>query len=170
MRYNRAGIEIGPGGKVLKKAASDPVSIEKELRDLDRRNAETKARREMERENKVITPMRVARRAEGLGKPEEQLKNEIVKAQLVNERSLRDNKRRKGKEYAIRTRTGPAPSEPGRMGGPIQPATSPTGSTVSGDRDGDTIARERYNRNLQSLQQDDDYNLAAQIRRMRGIR
>ena len=137
------------------------------LREKEMGFARNKAQRAMRKEGSPISPARVDRRAAGM-MDEVDLKNKTTKAQLVRERTVRDNKARYGRERNIRTRVGTPPAEPGRMGGAPQSQAAPTGPTQSGDAYQSKIARERYNRNI-TKEQEEANSFASKIRRLRGM-
>lgn len=153
---------VGPAAAGL---TSDQIPAA--LREQEMGFARNKAQRAMKKEGSVISPMRVDRRAAGMI-DEAGLRDKTIKAQLVRERTERDNKARNEREMAIRTRSGMPPSEPGRMGGAPQPQSSPTGPTVSGDGFQAKIAKERYDRSI-AAEQEEANSFVSRIRRMRGM-
>lgn len=153
---------VGPAAAGL---TSDQIPAA--LREQEMGFARNKAQRAMKKEGAVISPMRVEKRASGMI-DEAGLRDKTIKAQLVRERTERDNKARNERERAIRTRSGMPPAEPGRMGGAPQPQSSPTGPTVSGDGFQAKIAKERYDRNI-AAEKEEANSFASRIRRMRGM-
>ena len=148
-------------------AGLDSADIPAALREQEMGFARNKARRAMKKEGALISPMRVDRRAAGMI-DEQGLKDKTVKAQLVRERAVRDNKARNEREFNIRTRQGMPPAEPGRMGGAPQAQRSPTGPTQSGDPFQSKIAKERYERNV-AAEKEEANSFASRLRRMRGM-
>ena len=153
---------VGPAAAGL---TSDQIPAA--LREQEMGFARNKAQRAMKKEGAVISPMRVEKRASGMI-DEAGLRDKTIKAQLVRERTERDNKARNERERNIRTRQGMPPAEPGRMGGEFTPQAAPSGPSVSGDPFQAKIAKERYDRNV-AAEQEEANSFASRIRRMRGM-
>tara|TARA_B100001778_G_scaffold271016_1_gene232891 strand:+ start:528 stop:2663 length:2136 start_codon:yes stop_codon:yes gene_type:complete len=85
------------------------------LREKEMGFARNRAKTALKKEGQPVTPMRVEKRATGLV-DESGLRDKTVKAQLVSERTKRDNKARNERERAIRTRSGMPPAEPQSAG------------------------------------------------------
>lgn len=117
-------------------------------------NEKVKAEKALRKAGKPVSPARVERAAEGMV-DEDRLASNTTKAMLTRERAVRDNDKRKKREFNIRTRTGEPPAEPRNP--------SATGY-------GDMVSQVTDQARQQSAQMSQDEDLTNMIRRMRGIR
>ena len=136
--------------------AGRPTSeIPAAVREQEMGFARNRAKTAMKKEGAAISPARIERRAEGM-MDESKLKDRTVKAQLAQERAIRDNKKRNARQLAIREGINQGKGAP-----PREPQSA--GSSVG------------YGDQLRQVQQDArdqsaDMAFSEKIRRMRAGR